>query len=82
MTTHENRQPQTSAEDRIRDLEARVAVLEEALRVLTHGLEDLPGAGPRSHEASGAARQAHDLLLAGPRRGSGHGQDTEDTAGQ
>jgi len=74
MARHKNRhhgQPETAVEDRVRVLEGRVSVLEEALRVLTHGLEDLPAAEPGRHQASSAARQAHDLLLAEPQPGPG-----------
>jgi hypothetical protein len=59
-------------EERVRMLEDRVATLAEALRVLTHGLEDLPAAEPAGDRAAVAARSAYDLLLTsvpGPRAG-------------
>jgi hypothetical protein len=51
-------------EDRVHALEGRVAVLAEAVRILAHGLEDLPTDEPAGNRAAQAARQAHDLLLA------------------
>jgi hypothetical protein len=54
-------------EERIRFLEQTVAVLTDALRVLSRALEDGPLPEPgRSVDA--AARQAHDLLVGLPRR--------------
>jgi hypothetical protein len=50
-------------EERLRRLEDRVATLTEAVRVLAHGLEDLPVAEPAGNRAAAAARRAHDLLL-------------------
>jgi hypothetical protein len=50
--------------ERLRQLEARVDTLTEALRVLARGLEDGPLAEPGGHRVAGAARQAHELLLA------------------
>jgi hypothetical protein len=44
-------------------LEDRVTALEEALRVLAHGLEDLPAAEPGGRRAAEAARHAYELLL-------------------
>jgi hypothetical protein len=59
---------QAALEERVQILEAQVAILDEALRVLTRGLEDLPAAEPGRKQAAEAARRAHDLLLtAGPR---------------
>lgn len=58
---------QTDAlEERVAGLEDRVAALTEALRVLAHGLEDLPSAEPTDSRAAvaAAARRAYDLLLA------------------
>jgi hypothetical protein len=59
-------------EERVRVLENRVTVLSDVIRILAHGLEDLPTAEPRQRPAAEAARRAYDLLLvAEPRtRGS------------
>lgn len=59
-----DRKWQTALEERVQVLEAQVGLLDEALRVLTRGLEDLPAAEPGRRQAAEAARQAHDLLLA------------------
>lgn len=56
--------PPGAFEERLRDLEDRVATLTEAVLVLARGLEDLPSAGPDGHRRAEAARRAHDLLLA------------------
>ena len=71
MTSHVSEQsataPQQSTdalEERLSGLEERVATLTEAVRVLAHGLEDLPSAEPGGNRRAGAARRAHDLLLA------------------
>lgn len=70
MTTHRGPRQKESAdvlEERVRALEGRVTVLTEALRVLAHGLEDLPAAEPGGQtRAAKAARQAYELLLAAP----------------
>lgn len=58
-----NREPQAALEDRVHRLEVRVSALAEALRVLAHGLEDLPTTRPEGKHAAEAARQAYDLLL-------------------
>lgn len=58
------RQPADTIEERLRGLEDRVATLTEAVRVLAHGLEDLPSAEPGDNRRAAAARRAHDLLLA------------------
>jgi hypothetical protein len=50
--------------ERVLALEDRVTAIEEALRVLAHGLEDLPTAEPQGQRVAEAARQAYDLLLA------------------
>ncbi len=59
------REAQSSAvlEDRVHRLEARVTALTEVIRVLAHGLEDLPASEPGGRRAAEAARQAYDLLL-------------------
>jgi hypothetical protein len=57
------RESLAALEERVRVLEDRVATLTEAMRVLAHGLEDLPVAEPASDRAAVAARSAHDLLL-------------------
>jgi hypothetical protein len=56
---------QVALEERVQVLEAQVALLDEALRVLARGLEEIPAAEPGRRQAAEAARQAHDLLLAG-----------------
>lgn len=58
--------PEGTLEVRVRALEERVTVLGEALRVLAHGLEDVPVAEQREGRAAEAARRAHELLLAAP----------------
>jgi hypothetical protein len=52
-------------EHRVDRLEAQVTSVVEALRVLAHGLEAAPGAAPDERQASHAARQVYELLLAG-----------------
>lgn len=58
-----NSQPQEALEDRVHRLEGRVTALTEAVRVLVHGLEELPTTEPGGGRAAAAARQAHELLL-------------------
>ena len=53
----------TALEERVRVLEDRVAALSDVIRVLAHGLEDLPTAEPGQRPAAEAARRAYDLLL-------------------
>ena len=53
----------TTLEDRVRELEDQVTALTEAVRLLAHGLEDLPTSEPRGKQAAEAARRAYDLLL-------------------
>jgi uncharacterized protein (DUF2267 family) len=55
-----------SLEPRIERLEAQMASVREALRVLAHGLEAMPGGEPDELRGSHAARQAYEILLAGP----------------
>jgi len=62
-------------EERVRVLENQVTALSE-VRVLAHGLEDLPTAEPGQRPAAQAARRAHDLPRA---RGSGPGAGDADT---
>ena len=50
-------------EERVRVLEGRVTALADVVRVLAHGLEDLPAAEPGQRPAAEAARRAYDLLL-------------------
>ena len=63
-------------EERVHLLEGRVTVLADVVRILAHGLEDLPTAEPGRRPAAAAARRAYDLLLtaeprtAGPRAGT------------
>lgn len=45
-------------------LEDRVTALEDVVRVMARGLEELPTAGPGQRPAAEAARRACDLLLA------------------
>lgn len=55
---------QFALEERLHLLEARVAVLAEAITVLTRGLESGPLTEPGEQQVADAARRAHDLLLA------------------
>jgi hypothetical protein len=50
-------------EEHVRVLEERLAAVADAVRVLAHGLEDLPMAEPGRRPAAEAARQAYELLL-------------------
>jgi hypothetical protein len=50
-------------EERVRGLEDRLTTVAEAVRVLAHGLEDLPMAEPGGRSAAEAARRAYELLL-------------------
>jgi len=66
MNTHpgqRDRKSLAALDERVLVLEDRVTALAEALRVLAHGLEDLPTTGPAGRQAADAARQAYDLLL-------------------
>ena len=66
MTKHIDRHPRGSpaaVDERVHALEGRVTALAEAIRVLAHGLEDLPMTEPGGRRAAQAARQAYDLLL-------------------
>lgn len=65
-----NRQTETQAavsaaemDQRVSQLEARVAVLLEAIEVLARGLENGLPTQPHAGQAEKAARRAHDLLL-------------------
>lgn len=51
-------------EERVHQLETRVATLAEAVSVLARGLEDGPLAEPGERTVVDAARKAHELLLA------------------
>ena len=51
-------------EERVHQLEARVATLADAVDVLARGLERGPLAEPDERKVVDAARKAHDLLLA------------------
>jgi hypothetical protein len=68
----------TALEERVHVLEGRVAALADAVRVLAHGLEDLPTAEPGQRTAAEAARRAYDLLLVAEPRSP----DTQAAAGQ
>jgi hypothetical protein len=50
-------------EERVRILENRVTALSDVIRILAHGLEDLPTAEPGQRPAAEAARRAYELLL-------------------
>lgn len=50
-------------EKRVRVLEGRLTAVADAIRVLAHGLEDLPIAGPGGRPTAEAARRAYELLL-------------------
>ncbi|MBC2905794.1 hypothetical protein [Streptomyces cupreus] len=50
-------------EARLSRLEAQVATLAEALRVLARGLENIPSKDVPPEEAERGARLAHELLL-------------------
>lgn len=52
-------------DDRLDRLEKQISVLTDAVRALASGLEDRPDAEPDEHRPARAARQAHELLLAG-----------------
>jgi len=68
-------------EERVRVLENRVSALFDVIRIMAHGLEDLPTAAPGRRPAVEAARRAYDLLLvAEPQvRGSGANSGTAAT---
>lgn len=51
--------------ERMDRLEQQLSVLTEAVRTLVHGLEQRPDTEPNEHRTAKAARQAHELLLAG-----------------
>jgi hypothetical protein len=53
----------SALEERVHVLEGRVTALADAVRVLAHGLEDLPTTEPGQRPAAQAARRAYDLLL-------------------
>ena len=52
-----------AVERRVRQLEAQVEALAEAVEVLAHGLEGGPMAEPGATGPEEAARRAHELLL-------------------
>jgi hypothetical protein len=55
--------PVAVLEERVHALEARLTAVTAAVRVLAHGLEDMPLAAPGGRPAAGAARRAYELLL-------------------
>jgi len=66
VAKHIDRHPRGSpaaADERVHAFEGPVTALAEAVRVLAHGLEDLPTTEPGGRRATQAARQAYDLLL-------------------
>lgn len=66
----------TALEERVHVLEGRVTALADVVRVLAHGLEDLPSAEPQQQPAAEAARRAYDLLLMAEPRTPGPQADT------
>jgi hypothetical protein len=55
---------QESQEERLRQLEAQVQILAQAVRALAQGLEEIPSQDTRWEEqANRGARLAHELLL-------------------
>jgi hypothetical protein len=50
-------------DQRIRELEIRVATLSEAVRLLAHALEGSPLAEPGEPPVTQAARQAYELMI-------------------
>jgi hypothetical protein len=50
-------------QERVHVLEGRLTAVADAIRVLAHGLEDLPVAEPGGRPAAEAARRAYELLL-------------------
>jgi hypothetical protein len=74
------RNPEVAAlDERVHVLEERLTAVADAIRVLAHGLEDLPVAEPGRRPAAEAARRAYELLLIaeprppGPQAGSPDG---------
>jgi hypothetical protein len=59
-----------SVDQRLDTLEAQVASVTEAVRVLAHGLETTPGAVPDEQRGPRAARQAYEILLSQPSKQS------------
>ena len=55
--------PAASLEERVHKLEERLTAVADAVRVLAHGLEDLPVAEPGRRPTTEAARRAYELLL-------------------
>ncbi|MEH0416723.1 hypothetical protein [Streptomyces sp. B21-083] len=67
MTQNHPEEPDATtlgSEDRLSKLEAQVATLAEAVRVLARGLESIPSEDVPPGEAARGARLAHELLLA------------------
>jgi hypothetical protein len=67
-------------EERVRVLENRVSALFDVIRIMAHGLEDLPTAEPGRRPAAQAARRAYDLLLVAEPRTRGPGASSADAA--
>lgn len=65
MTQNHPEEPHATLgpEDRLSRLEAQVATLAEAVRVLARGLENIPSEDAPPEEAERGARLAHELLL-------------------
>ena len=55
--------PAAALEQRVHALEARLTAVTAAVRVLAHGLVDVPLAAPGGRPAAEAARRAYELLL-------------------
>jgi hypothetical protein len=63
--TNETSTPRTQQEERLNRLEDQVSTLNDALRALVRGLENVPTEGvSREEAASRGARTAHEILLA------------------
>jgi hypothetical protein len=69
--------PATAVEERLHVPEGRVAALAGAVRVLAHGVEDLPTSEAGQGPAAKAARRAYNLLLVAELRPP----DTQQAAG-
>ncbi|MEU5099167.1 hypothetical protein [Streptomyces sp. NPDC020996] len=65
MTQHQPGEPNAplGPEARLSRLEAQVATLAEAVRVLARGLENVPSEEAAPEDAARGARFAHELLL-------------------
>ena len=64
-TGRQTRESQAAVEERVHALEGRVTALAEAVRVLAHGLEDLPTTEPGGTGVNGQIGQAVARLVSG-----------------